>query len=61
MQVERRIFHASKLGEGLLKELDGPSLDSGAAFVLGPKEGIRLIMILTASHGTAVPVAVACQ
>ena len=38
MQVgtERSIFHASKLGEGLVQELDGPSLD---AFVLGPKEG----------------------
>ena len=38
MQVgtEHRIFHASQLGEGLVKELCGPSLD---AFVLGPKEG----------------------
>ena len=38
MQVgtEFRIFHASQLGEGLVKELDGPSLD---AFVLGPREG----------------------
>ena len=38
MQVgtERSIFHASQLGEGLVKELDGPSLD---VFVLGPKEG----------------------
>ena len=39
MQVgtERRgcIFHASQLGKGLVKELDGPSL----WFVLGPKEG----------------------
>ena len=34
--TERSIFHASKLGEGLVQELDGPSLD---AFVLGPKEG----------------------
>ena len=38
MQVgtERRIFHASQLGESLVKELDSPSLDT---FVLGPKEG----------------------
>ena len=38
MQVgtERSIFHASQLGDGLVKELDGPSLD---AFVLGPNEG----------------------
>ena len=39
MQVgtERRgcIFHASQLGKGLVKELDGPSL----WFVLGPQEG----------------------
>ena len=41
MQVgnKRRIFPASHLGEGLVKELDGPSLD---AFVLGPKEGSNL-------------------
>ena len=38
MQVgtELLIFHVSQLGEGLVKELDGPSLD---AFVLGLKEG----------------------
>ena len=34
--TERSIFHASQLGEGLVKELDGPSLD---AFVLGRKKG----------------------
>ena len=37
MQVgtEHSIFHASQFAEGLVKELDGPSL----WFVLGPKEG----------------------
>ena len=33
--TERRIFQASQLGEGLVIELDGPSLD---VFILGPKE-----------------------
>ena len=38
MQVgtERRIFHGSQLGEGLVTVLDGPSLD---AFILGLKAG----------------------
>ena len=40
MQVgtERHNFHASQLAEGLVKELDGPSL----WLVLGPKEGSNL-------------------
>ena len=40
MQVgtERSIFHASQFAEGLVKQLDGPSL----WFVLGPKEGSNL-------------------
>ena len=32
------MFHASQFAEGLVKELDGPSL----WFVLGPKEGRNL-------------------
>ena len=40
MQVgtEHSIFHASQFAEGLVKQLDGPSL----WFVLGPKEGSNL-------------------
>ena len=40
MQVgtERSIFHASQFAEGLVKELDCPSL----WFVLGPKKGSNL-------------------
>ena len=40
MQVgtERSIFHASQFAEGLVKQLDGPSL----WFVLGPKGGSNL-------------------
>ena len=40
MQVgtEHSIFHASQFAEGLVKELDGPSL----WFVLGPKERSNL-------------------
>ena len=46
--TERRIFYASQLGEGLVIELDGPSLD---AFILGPKEGRYATKYLdTSSH-----------